>query len=231
MYDEGFNLNGLMDNAVASPYGEHGMDRGDTNNPAAYRGNVTAADPYPVRQGDGMVGRPQVAYTYGRHYGAAYGDVELELFYDPNDASYLYSYAPATGAITIVKSAKSSAPVTVAAGTQAYNAILSVYKAQAKTGQTTKATGKPEQILATFFASLAKGLQPAQAAPVAPAAPAATTAPRTRMPVPGRAPAPVTVGGQTGQTQDTGIPVWVWLAGATVIGITAYAFLGKGKSE
>ena len=228
MYDEGFNLHGLMDNAVASPYGEHGMDRGDTNNPAAYRGNVTAADPYPVRRGDVMVGRPQVAYTYGRHYGAAYGDVDVETFTDPNNAAFVYSYAPATGAMTIVKSPKSTAPVSVAPGTTAYNALLSVYKAAAKTGQTTKTTGKPEQILAMFFATLTAGLQPAPAGQTAPATPAAPAVPRPSAPVPGRALAPT---GQTGQTEDTGIPMWVWLAGATAIGITAYAFVRKGKKE
>jgi hypothetical protein len=229
MYDEGFNLNGLMDNAVASPYGEHGMDRGDTNNPAAYRGNVTAADPYPVRRGDVMVGRPQVAYTYGRHYGAAYGDVELELFYDPNNAKYLYSYAPATGQITIVRSPVSSGNIAVAQGTDAYTKILAIYRGQAKTGQTTKTTGKPEQILATFFATLASGLQPAPVAPVAPTAPTAPTAPRT--PVPGRVPAPTGQMAPTGQTEDTGIPMWVWLAGAAAIGITVFAFARKGTKE
>jgi hypothetical protein len=228
MYDEGFNLNGLMDNAVASPYGEHGMDRGDTNNPAAYRGNVTAADPYPVRRGDVMVGRPQVAYTYGRHYGAAYGDVDVETFTDPHNAQYLYSYAPATGTITIVKSPVSSGNIVVAQGTDAYTKILAIYRGAAKTGQTTKTTGKPEQILATFFAALAQGLQPAPAGQTAPATPAAPTVPRPSAPVPGRALAPT---GQTGQTEDTGIPVWVWLAGATAIGITAYAFLRKGNSK
>lgn len=227
MYDEGFNLHGLMDNAVASPYGEHGMDRGDTNNPAAYRGNVTAADPYPVRRGDVMVGRPQVAYTYGRHYGAAYGDVEIELFNDPNDESYLYSYAPDSGAITIVRSSKSSAPVTVARGTDAYKAIYAIYASAAKTGRTTKTTGKPEQIIATFFAALAKGLQPTQPAGVPAAPPPAMHAPTpgTRVPAPGRAPAPVVT------QKDEGVPVWVWIAGAAAIGITAFAFLGKGKSE
>lgn len=227
MYDEGFNLNGLMDNAVASPYGEHGMDRGDTNNPAAYRGNVTAADPYPVRQGDIMVGRPQVAYTYGRHYGAAHGDVDVETFTDPTNAAYVYSYAPATGQITIVKSPVSSGNIGVTKGTDAYTKILAIYRGAAKTGRTTKTTGKPEEIIATFFATLAKGLQPTQPAGVPAAPPPAMHAPTpgTRVPAPGRAPAPVVT------QKDEGVPMWVWIAGAAAIGITALAFLGKGKSE
>ena len=227
MYDEGFNLNGLMDNAVASPYGEHGMDRGDTNNPAAYRGNVTAADPYPVRQGDVMVGRPQVAYTYGRHYGAAYGDVEVETFTDPNRPTYVYSYAPATGQITIVKSPVSSGNIVVAKGTDAYTQILAIYRGAAKTGRTTKTTGKPEEIIATFFATLAKGLQPTPQVGVPAAPPPATHAPvpGTRLPAPGRAPAPVVT------QKEEGVPVWVWIAGAAAIGITAFAFLGNGKGK
>jgi hypothetical protein len=35
----------------------------------------------------------------------------------------------------------------------------------------------------------------------------------------------------TGQTEDTGIPVWVWLAGAAAIGITVFAFTRKGTKE
>lgn len=217
MYDEGFNLNGLMDNAVAAPYGEHGMDRGDTNNPAAYRGNVTAADPYPVRGGDVQVGRPEVTYTYGRHYGAAYGDVDVEMFYDPNDANYLYSYTPSTRQIVIVKSPRSRGGIVVAPGTDAYKKILAIYQGQAKTGQTTKTTGKPGQILATVLGALAAGLT----APVAPAAVPAAAAPAAAPAVPG-APA-----GSTTTTQNTGVPMWVWAAGLAAVGITVFAFMGN----
>lgn len=223
MYDADFNTEGFGA-PPAAPYGVHGMDRSDTNDPSAFPGNVTAADTYPTQlTSDVAISGGPVAT-----YGAA------DTFADPNPGGqgYVYSVDAATGAITIVKAPAGRYTGPVQKGTPAYNAIYSLYLAQRKSRaagaiQSAASTlasalstpsAAPLDLSAYSAASLAR-MEAARAAQTAPVVPTAATPDAPRF-VPPSAPA----------SQQTGMgwTTWAVLLGGVAL---AYYFYTKNAKK
>lgn len=100
MYDNDFNMEGFGA-APALPYGEHGMNRSDTNAPEAFTGNVTVADPYPTQiTPDIVTGRGSATSTYGNgamhramdRRGMSYGAEESQVSTFRDSTGRIYGY-------------------------------------------------------------------------------------------------------------------------------------------
>ena len=109
MYDNDFNMEGFGA-PPAMPYGEHGMDRSDTNAPQAFTGNVTVADPYPTQiTPDIATGRGSATSTYGNgamhramdRRGMSYGAEESQARSFKDSTGRVYYYDPSTRAFII----------------------------------------------------------------------------------------------------------------------------------
>ena len=119
-----------MSDTLPAGYGEHAMERQDTNNPLAFPGNVTDADRVAMRipadTAGGLVPHTSMYGAPGTTYGAPI------VFPDPNRPEYVYSVDLATGAVSIVKAPPGKRTGTVLPGENraAYDAIMSLAKAQ-----------------------------------------------------------------------------------------------------
>lgn len=194
------------DDILPLGYGEHAMERQDTNYPPYFPNDVTNADPVRLRL------QPDVANnmspTTGQ-YGAPF------TFVDPNNSAYRYTVDLATETVTIVSAPKNKYAGPVAKGTAAYNAIIALAKQKSQVGQNLAAS--LGQGAANFFDAFTAARFGASGVPGG--------VPAAAMPVPTEgvplAAAPAAV------APSTGVPWWVWAAGATVV---LFVVVGAMKS-
>lgn len=193
-----------MSDTLPAGYGEHAMERQDTNNPFAFPGNVTDADRVAMRipadTAGGLVPHTSMYGAPGTTYGAPI------VFTDPNAPAYVYSVDLATGAVSIVKAPAGKRTGTVLPGENraAYDAIMSLAKSQAQVqGQAGGGWQKAAEAGARFLDAYTANRYGPQVPHVPQQQPAA--AQQTSLEPP-----------------STGVPWWVWAAGATVIGVVVW---------
>jgi len=195
-----------MSDTLPAGYGEHAMERQDTNNPLAFPGNVTNADRVVMRTpADASGGLVQHTSPYGAP-GTTYG--APIVFTDPNRAEYVYSVDIATGSVNILKAPPGQRTGTVLPGERraAYDAIMSLAKSQAQVqgqGQAGGGWQKAAEAGARFLDAYTAQRYGPPALPQQQQQPAA--AQQTSLEPP-----------------STGVPWWVWAAGATVIGVVVW---------
>jgi hypothetical protein len=197
-----------MSDTLPAGYGEHAMERQDTNNPLAFPGNVTNADRVVMRTPpDASGGLVQHSSPYGAP-GTTYG--APIVFTDPNAPAYVYSVDLATGSVTILKAPPGQRTGTVLPGERraAYDAIMSLAKSQAQVQvQTGGGWQKAAEAGAAFLNAYTAQRYPGS----------------TGVPAGGGMPVVDPNAQQTSLAPpSTGIPWWVWAAGATVIGVVVW---------
>ena len=227
MYDNDFNMDGFG-TMPASPYGEHGMDRSDTNNPLAFKGGVTVADPYPEQiTHDIAIGRGSATSNYGvarTQARPAYGD--LVSFVDTTDPrKTVYVYNTATKQITL-PSGKVIGP-----GAKGYAELLAVYASQHGGG----AQAGYAQAVQTALSNIAGGIS---AIPTAFAASQTFNTEAARL---AQQQAALAAGGTgtgtdaatgTGTgTQQSGMPMWLWLVILAGGGLVVWSMMNKGSEK
>jgi hypothetical protein len=190
-----------MSDTLPAGYGEHAMERQDTNNPLAFPGDVTNADRVVMRTpADASGGLVQHTSPYGAP-GTTYG--APITFLDPNRPEYQYTVDVATGMVRIDKAPGNRGVGTLlrSSNSVAYDAIMSLAKAQPQ--------------------ARAGGLQ--QAAEAGARFLDAYTAQRYGPPaLPQQQQQPPAMQQTSLEPPSTGVPWWVWAAGATVIGVVVW---------
>jgi hypothetical protein len=197
-----------MTDTLPAGYGEHAMERQDTNNPLAFPGNVTNADRVVMRTPpDASGGLVQHSSPYGAP-GTTYG--APITFLDPNKPEYQYTVDVATGMVRIDKAPGNRGVGTLMRATNpaAYDAIMSLAKSQA---QVQTQTGGGWQKAAEAGASFLNAYT-AQRYPGSTGVPAGAGMPLVDPNAQQTSLAP----------PSTGVPWWVWAAGATVIGLVVW---------
>lgn len=200
-----------MSDTLPAGYGEHAMERQDTNNPNAFPGNVTNADRVAMRMpADASGGLVQHTSPYGAPdtYGAPI------TFLDPNRPEYQYTVDVATGMVRIDKAPGNKGVGTLlrSSNSVAYDAIMSLAKAQpqARGGGWQQAAEAGARFLDAYTAQR-YGPPALPQQPQQPQSPAGAE--------------------QTSLTPSTGVPWWVWAAGAVVIGVVAWSATKGGSSD
>ena len=202
-----------MTDTLPAGYGEHAMERQDTNNPLAFSGNVTDADRVAMRipadTAGGLVPHTSMYGAPGTTYGAPI------TFLDPNKPEYQYTVDVATGMVRIDKAPGNRGVGTLlrASNPAAYDAIMSLAKAQVRV-QTGGGWEKAAEAGAAFLNAYT-----AQRYPGATGVPAGAGMPAVD---PNAQPASLA-------PPSTGVPWWVWAAGATVIGIVVWGATKGGS--
>ena len=213
-----------MTDTLPAGYGEHAMERQDTNNPLAFPGNVTNADRVDLRSpadaAGGLVPHTSMYGAPGTTYGAPM------VFSDPNDPRYVYSVDLASGAVSVLTAppGKSVGSVLPGSKKEAYDAIIALAKKQPGAAQAAQA------------AQAAGGAGWQRVAEAGGLFIDAYT--QSRFPSPSSLPSGVAVDPnalavQQSSTQpSTGVPWWVWAAGAVVVGVVVWgATKGGGGGE
>lgn len=203
-----------MNDTLPAGYGEHAMERQETNNPLAFPGNVTNADRVALRTPPDASGG-LVPHTMA--YGAPRADYGAPItFADPNNAAYQYTVDVTTGMVRIDKAPGNKGVGTLlrSSNPAAYDAIMSLAKAKAQAG------GGGWQKAAEAGVAFINAYS-AQRYPGAVAAPSALSAPAMDPNAQQTSLAP----------PSTGIPWWVWAAGATVIGLVVWQATKGGSSH
>ena len=203
-----------MNDTLPAGYGEHAMERQETNNPLAFPGNITNADRVSMRiPPDASGGLVQHTSPYGGP-GTTYG--APITFADPNNAAYQYTVDVATGMVRIDKAPGNRGVGTLlrASNPVAYDAIMSLAKAKVQTGG-----GSGWQQAAEAGASFLNAYTAQRYGQQGVAAAAATPAVDPNAQPASLAP------------PSTGVPWWVWAAGATVIGLIVWQATKGGSSD
>lgn len=190
MYDNDFNMEGFGA-PPAPPYGVHGMDRSDTNNPVAFRGGVTVADPYPEQiTPDIAIGRGSATSTYG-------DVVSFRDLSDPKQTTYYYDTK--TKQIILPNGHR------ISSGT-AYTALLAQYQSQQGSRAAQAGYAQTVQTALSNLASGIAGIPSAYAASQTFDSEAARlAAQQTALTQQGGTTAPAAPTTQTG-----GMPTWLW---------------------
>ncbi len=230
MYDNDFNMEGFGA-PPAMPYGEHGMNRSDTNAPQAFTGNVTVADPYPTQiTPDIATGRGSATSTYGNgamHHamdrrGMSYGAAEdIKTFRD--SAGRIYSYDPTSRAF-ITPGGKAIMPTDAA-----YPALAALYRQQTGSIVGSGTTSGWAATLEGSLGNLARGFADI------PKAYAATQAYTSEAQKLAQQQAELQrqqqQGNSTGQQQvvTAGMPTWLWVVIAGGVGLVLWSVASGSK--
>jgi hypothetical protein len=200
-----------MTDTLPAGYGEHAMERQDTNNPLAFPGNVTDADRVNLRSPADAAGG-LVPHT--SMYGAPIS------FADPNAPAYAYTVDLATGLVRIDRApaGKFTGTLLRSSNATAYDAIIALAKQQPGAAQAARGDGwqRVAEAGGRFIDAYTQ----------------------SRFPSPSSLPSGVAVDPnalavQPSSTQpSTGIPWWVWAAGAVVVGVVVWgATKGGGEGD
>ena len=203
-----------MTDTLPAGYGEHAMERQDTNNPLAFPGNVTDADRVNLRSPADAAGG-LVPHT--SMYGAPFS------FADPNAPAYAYTVDLVTGLVSIDRApaGRKTGTLLRSENAAAYDAIIALAKKQpgaAQAAQAARAGGDGWQRVAEAGGRFIDAYT------------------QSRFPSPSSLPSGVAVDPnalavQQSSTQpSTGVPWWVWAAGAVVVGVVVWGAT-KGGSD
>jgi hypothetical protein len=198
-------------------YGEHAMERQDTNNPRAFPGNVTDADPITLRTpadaGGGLVPHTSM-------YGATFS------FQDPASPAYAYTVDLETGFVRIDRApperSRSVGTLLRSSNKEAYDAIIALAKRQpqaAQAAQAARSGGGGWQQVAEAGSRFIDAYTSNRFPPPSPTSmPSGVALESGALPV--SSPPP-----------STGVPWWVWAAGAVVVGVVVWGATKGGGSS